>query len=313
MQYQKDVQSNLAAQKEQQRVLERDTQHQEKVFREQDEHSKAEQLQAMRKQELDKRQDTRKSKEHAQNLLKGAHESQKSMEAAHMAAVENDEAKKKAVRKFMELNKMNISKNDKENEKALAKSLSNLTHAVNKAANDFHKGYERSKKQAFEDFKKDSDHHTAQKKSMEAAHHKALQNLDARKQAVSTFFPALAKGNNRVAKHLAETTGIAHKHHMDMRKKLAYDHVQSKEHANKQITGHALLKAQEKAIKSTYTPEVLMAARKANQQIADEKRAAQKLMSKVADHKTAEKSPSAMNTRLPANMLIKQIEHSQRK
>merc|ERR1719440_2754974 len=168
----------------------------------------------------------------------------------------------------------------------MTKSLSNLTDAVNKAAKDFHKGYDMSKKQAFQDFKKQvGDFHAEQKKFKEDAHHKAMQNLDARKQAHSTFLPALAKGHNRVAKHLAETAGIAHKHHMDMRKKLAHDHVQSHEHANKQITGHALLKAQEKAIKSTYTPEVLMAARKANQEIAAEQRAAQKLMSKVADHK----------------------------
>merc|ERR1719440_2101383 len=135
----------------------------------------------------------------------------------------------------------------------MTKSLSNLTDAVNKAAKDFHKGYDMSKKQAFQDFKKQvGDFHAEQKKFKEDAHHKAMQNLDARKQAHSTFLPALAKGHNRVAKHLAETAGIAHKHHMDMRKKLAH------EHANKQITGHALLKAQEKAIKSTYTPEVLM-------------------------------------------------------
>jgi len=123
---------------------------------------------------------------------------------------------------------------------------------------------------------------------------------------------------HQVANHLKKASQVTQKHALDLRNKLSHEFVKSGEDNNKHNTPHALLRAQERALKEQMTPEMLTRARELNQQIAftNQKALEEKALAReLADHASNKqiKREAAQKALLAAEMevntLNRRVQH----
>lgn len=287
-QFTKAVKSNEATQKHDKRSREKDGHEHKKVTNELQENFMAGQKNAAHSFERAMNTDARKHHDDARSGWQVSNDLHKNMEASHKKALFDDEKGKKELMKATQMAKKLQDQFSKDTVKANGKNVSHFIDNMNKAASDFWKTNEFSKNKAVKDLAQQfTDKHAFAKVAQEQAHHKHVQDLAARKRVANTISNTLRKGQDRVANHLMKASQVTQKHALDLRNKLAHEFVKSGEDSNKHNTPHALLRAQERALKEQMTPEMLTRARELNQQIAftNQKALEEKALAReLADH-----------------------------